>query len=264
MRIKHINLNESADYCARVCMIGPSEAAQLLKFNVNNRKLSPIKVDKLAQEMLADEWFATSCGVGFCTDSILGDGQHTLSAIVKSGKTVPVLVVDGLLPLSREKMDRNRTRSLADNLHRSGEAKDKRNVTVATFLASGGTGKAADCDIKAALNVHRDAIDAITKVFSSNEKGVSQVGVRAALVIAYEKHGERAIQFAKRVLSDLHDRSDDPALRLRKVLTADNSKGNYGGAGQVWSFRKTLYAFNAFVQGKYIARVYDADEVVSA
>lgn len=273
MRVGNLNLKELAEYRASVCMIGPQEATELLKRNTKNRKISGLKIAKLSIEMSADEWFATATGIGIDTDGVLTNGQHTLSAIVKSGKTVPVLVVCGLLPISREKEDRGKSRSLFDNFFLSGECGNRKEVEVATFLAkwpgqigSGGSSGPADSEVKASLEAHRDSIRAITPLFGSNRRGLSQAGVRGALVLAHEIHGQKAIDFANRFLSDLHDRADDPAFRLRKVLLGEASSHGpgFGGKQQVWAFKKTVAAFNAFAKGKRILRLYDAEEIVSA
>lgn len=268
MKIGNITIEEERDYRAAVCKIGPKEAAELLKRNTKNRKISQSKVERLAREMDSGEWYANSDGVGIDTQGVLTNGQHTLLGVVKSGKTIPLLVVTGLLPMAREKADRNRTRSLFDNLFLSGECDSRRKVEVAKFLSSAQlSGKAqADVDVKSALQVHREAIDATAPLFRCNSKGLTQAGVRAAIVLAYEIHGKKALEFCEKLLSDLHDRADEPAFRLRKVLLGDSTSrpAGKGGGQQSWAFKKTVAAFNAFVKGERILRLYDEDEIVSA
>jgi len=267
MKIGSLNLAELTEYWASVCTVSPQDAAELLKRNTKNRKISEGKIEKLAIEMASGEWFATATGIGIDTEGVITNGQHTLAAIAKSGKTVPVLVVTGLLPISREKEDRGKARTLFDNFFLSGECSNRKEVEVATFLAKppGGRGP-ADSDVKASLAAHREGIRAITPLFASNQRGLAQAGVRGAMVLAYEIHGQKAIDFTNRFLSDLHDRADDPAFRLRKTLLGEaSSKGpGFGGKQQAWAFKKTVAAFNAFVKGERILRLYDAEEIVSA
>lgn len=268
MKIGSLNLAELTEYRASVCTVSPQDAAELLKRNTKNRKISKSKIARLAIEILSDEWVATSTGIGIDKDGVLTNGQHTLAAIAQSGRAVPVLVVTGLLPISREKEDRGKARTLFDNFFLSGECLNRKEVEVAAFLAKRPStgGAPADADVKASLDAHRKAIEVITPIFASNQRGLAQAGVRGAMVLAYEIHGQKAVDFTNRFLSDLHDRADEPAFRLRKTLLGEaSSKGpGFGGNQQAWAFKKTVAAFNAFVKGERILRLYDAEEIVSA
>lgn len=251
-----------------VCMIGPKEALELLKRNTHNRKMSDSVIDKYVIEMRSGQWFATSSGIGFDDRGILTDGQQRLAAIVKFGDAVPMLVVTHLPAKSQMKQDRQRRRTLADVFLLSGICNSSRKVQVATFLASFENGvysTPADCQVEAALNNHINSINAVEECFTNHLRGIAQVGVRAAIVIAHEIHGKKAIEFAEKVKSEIHNRADDPAFRLRKYLigeTCSRRSVTSGGNNQVLSYRKTIYAFNAWIQGRKINSVHESAEVV--
>ena len=270
MKIGNIELQENAEIKASVCMIGPSEAKELLKRNTNNRKASEAVIQKYKTEMDMGEWYATSSGIGFDDNGVLTDGQQRLMAIVLHGKSVPLLCVTHLAPKSQIKQDRQRRRTLADVFFLSKICDDKEVVQVATFLAfqeNGGRFSPADAMVEAALSAHHDSLFATRAAFKKHEKGIGQVGFRAAIAIAYEVHGQKAIDFASLVRSELHTRSDDPAFRLRQCLlglTATRVKQHSGGGGrQIWAYKRALYAFNAWMMGRKISSVLEADDVVA-
>mgnify|MGYP003632744158 FL=1 len=96
--------------------ITPDKAKDMLVQNTRNyRKLSSAKVEVLSRELNADEWEATTQGVGFDTEGVLIDGQHRLSAIVSSDVTVPSMLVCYGLPLrAKNKIDVGNKRTFAD------------------------------------------------------------------------------------------------------------------------------------------------------
>ena len=50
-------------------------------------------VEKFAAEMTAGRWRLTHQGIAFDTEGKLIDGRHRLLAVIRSGATVPMLVV---------------------------------------------------------------------------------------------------------------------------------------------------------------------------
>jgi hypothetical protein len=97
--------------------VTPAMAAQYLKANTNNpRKLNKMNLKRLKTELTGGLWVATTQGVGFDTDGVLVDGQHTLTAIVDTGVTAEnLLVCYNLSPKSRYKIDVGRKRDLSDH-----------------------------------------------------------------------------------------------------------------------------------------------------
>jgi hypothetical protein len=67
-----------------VC-VTPEYAAALLQRNANNRNLRSTVVDHYAEQMKRNEWKATHQAIAVGADGNVIDGQHRLSAIVKSG-----------------------------------------------------------------------------------------------------------------------------------------------------------------------------------
>ena len=104
-----------SDQFSAIEPITPDLAALLLQGNVRNRKISGVLVDALARDMQTGNWKLTHQGIALDKDGRLLDGQHRLTAVVKSGCTVKMLVTYNVVPDAFEVVDvNNRPRSMSD------------------------------------------------------------------------------------------------------------------------------------------------------
>lgn len=88
-------MNMEANLQARVETITPDMAREYLKFNSMNRPLNDKTVNFYAQEMRAGNWKLNGEAICFGKNGALLNGQHRLSAIVKSGKEIQTMVIRG-------------------------------------------------------------------------------------------------------------------------------------------------------------------------
>ncbi len=102
--------------------IGPEEAQRLLEGQTRNRRIRRGHVRQMARAMQNGEWCQNGEAIKLDTEGRLRDGQHRLTAIVESGITVEMLVIDGLPPESQETMDMGIRRTMADLLRLRNEA----------------------------------------------------------------------------------------------------------------------------------------------
>lgn len=93
--------------------ITPDQAKEYLKCNNINRPVVQTAVDKYANLMERGEWKLNGEALCF-TEGALVNGQHRLLAIIKSGKTIPMLVVRGCEDGSFLTYDQGRSRTAAD------------------------------------------------------------------------------------------------------------------------------------------------------
>lgn len=114
--------------------ITPEMAARWLKFNVKNRNIRRQDVDRYKRDMIADNWHLDGSPIRFAKDGALLDGQHRLTAIVESGKTVTMLVVRGISADAQSVMDTGRRRTASDALAINGH-KHSSTVAAAALLA---------------------------------------------------------------------------------------------------------------------------------
>lgn len=77
-------------------IISPDLAAQYLKLNTKNRIINWPHVDFLASQMSCGLYRNNGDTIRFTKSNVLADGQHRLHAIIKSGISIPMLIVTGL------------------------------------------------------------------------------------------------------------------------------------------------------------------------
>jgi len=99
--------------------IGPEQAATLLKLNHNNRLLNMTTVIRYASDMSTGRWRNVGDPIRFNGTDLL-DGQHRLSAIVMSGVTLEMYVIDGLTQDDMAVIDTGKPRTLGDTLRWAG------------------------------------------------------------------------------------------------------------------------------------------------
>jgi hypothetical protein len=117
---------------AEIQTVTPGRAEQWLGRNEKNRSVSKAKVDKLAAEMNRGAWTVSPDAIAFAPDGRLLNGQHRLTALLRTGMVLDFLVVYGLPDESQLVMDDSKTRTVADQLY----MRDETNyVTLAGALA---------------------------------------------------------------------------------------------------------------------------------
>lgn len=94
--------------------VTPDMARVMLEANEANRSVRYRVVDKYARDMTAGRWHYAGDPIRFAEDGTLLDGQHRLRAIVKSGKSQPMLVIRGLPREAQSVMDTGARRTAAD------------------------------------------------------------------------------------------------------------------------------------------------------
>lgn len=105
---------------AELIDVTPEMAKEWLTHNKRNRNLRDNRVGTYAAAMDADDWMVTGDGPKFTTDGRLINGQHTLEAVVASGKTVRMFVFFDMPAEAQLVMDMGAKRTVADALKFSG------------------------------------------------------------------------------------------------------------------------------------------------
>jgi hypothetical protein len=104
--------------------ITPELAQKYLNQNKLNRVIRPYHVKQLADDMRRDDFPENGeNGVTFDWNGNIAGGQHTLMAIVDSGKTVTLRVTRGVPPEVRHTMNDSLKQRFADDLHAAGVGK---------------------------------------------------------------------------------------------------------------------------------------------
>lgn len=230
-----------------IVTVTPEMAREWLKLNVaNNRTIRRTDVEAYKELIKDDRWLLTPEGIQFNVNGRLIDGQHRLTAIAESGKSVQMVVWHNVPVAAMEYLNTGRTRSLADVL-----------------TVTGGVG----ADVSARHMVSRAAViydlhhpkDGLRKQTvqhydwvkerylediawagrnypggAGGNVGVLTRKVRAApimgaLALAHKKNPEEIETFTRRLDTGLELTDNDPAYALRRYLDG----GDMGGINRL-------------------------------
>jgi hypothetical protein len=98
-------------------LITPELAKEYLKRNIANfRKFSEATVDKYIDELINGYWMTNHQGIAFDVNNVLADGQHRLTAIIRTGIPIYMPVTFELPPVSKMTMDQGKKRTTNDAL----------------------------------------------------------------------------------------------------------------------------------------------------
>lgn len=165
---------------SQVMNITPEQAEKFLMRNTSNRSINWARVNAYANDMKSGQWKLNGEAIVFSENGSLRNGQHRLWAIVKSGVTVPIVVIDGVDD-NTILYDRGRTRSIVDTITIEGyENKDLVNsyfVAVAKFHYTRQTWakKIADSQVKEFIKKHADTLLQLREITT---KGGKKSGIK--------------------------------------------------------------------------------------
>tara|TARA_R100000700_G_scaffold24437_1_gene31353 strand:+ start:373 stop:1230 length:858 start_codon:yes stop_codon:yes gene_type:complete len=101
--------------------ISPDYARQILNNkNNSNRTIRKPNVARLVTAIENGEWQITNQGIAFDSNGNLLDGQHRLEAIIKTGKTLKIMVARNMKPAIFNAVDVGAARSAGDILYIAG------------------------------------------------------------------------------------------------------------------------------------------------
>lgn len=142
------------DVRVSIVRVTPDLAKQWLEFNTKNRPLNDRHVKHMADVMTAGDMVFNGETIIFDTNGVLLNGQHQLTACVKSGRTFDKLVVRNVSPDAFDTLDSGRKRKVADMLSMAGEPNSS-NVAAAisalvAFVDLGGNITGTTCQARSA------------------------------------------------------------------------------------------------------------------
>jgi hypothetical protein len=237
----------------QIMQVTPQLAEQFLMKNESNRKLMPVVVARYVREMLSGNWQETHQGIAFYEDGTLADGQHRLSAIVKAGITVNMVVTFGLTKPASLGMDEGVIRSVADKIAISGEKwATKDAMAMINLMFFYGKKKSAS-EIKKITNPEIiSSIEIVCEAMGGRKlKGISSAPVMAALAMANLCGIDQKIifEFSSVLKSGINrEQGDISVILLRNTLLASQRK--HGGTERERVMRLVQNALRA-----YIARI---------
>lgn len=240
-----------------VRLITPADAEEILNKNDKNRQIAKGIVDKYVRDMEAGNWALNGQTIKIGKTGRLLDGQHRLSACVKSGKSFHAIVVKGLNDEVFDTFDVGNKRSLAQILSDMGEsntallaASVRQLWQLENRLVQARTVTPSVNEILDTLEKHPDLRKSVSGGNSYRKLGSPSqlVALNYCFIRASEA---RANEFNERLIHGDELKRGSPILALRDALIEDrnNPKSRMPPAERI---AITIKAWNAFWEGAEI------------
>jgi hypothetical protein len=233
--------------------VTPEMAAAWLETNENNRSHRKLQVAKYAKDMREGRWGFVADPIRFSDTGKLLDGQHRLRAIVESGVTIKIAVVEGLDPDTQQYMDSGIKRTVGDQMKIDGRDFGTRLAAAArqvmSMLERNVGGSMAHYSTPEVVQFCRDNPSIQDAVLLVN--GISKVsGIRPAIAggCAYFgniMHPVATAKFFEDVMSGVGQRATSPALLLRNRLAVSERGVDAAVIPQTWLI---LHALNLYFE----------------
>lgn len=205
--------------------ITPKIAAKMIESNSkNNRKLRRNVYEGYARAMEAGAWYEKPTAICFMTDGTLGNGHHTLHAIVKSGKDQQHLVARNVPQDVIAAMDIGAKRSVADIGRFMGHGEfTSRRVAMLRVMVYGPT-DSINRQFPELFDKYTEHEEAIEFTFNNiaQRKGVSAVVMAMIARAWYRVDKERLAKFCEMLNTGMASASKDNAvIRLRDWIASN-------------------------------------------
>ena len=242
-----------------IVYITPEQADNWLKHtNTRNRNASNATVDAYARDMREGSWELTSQGISFYENNVLADGQHRLMAIVRSGKTIPMLVTTGLPQSAINGIDQHKIRRVNDVLTLKQDYGDVTTVDVATLRLCYSYVKSGVTLVESMLRENTNELNLINKVFGrSSNNPVSSAIFRAATLMAL-KSGvpeDKICEFYRVLSTGMAEKPEHAIIiSLRDAAMKGDFKKGGDSVRRVY-VRRVQKAMQKFVAGEVMSRI---------
>lgn len=250
----------SANVKTRVLKLTPSRAQGFLDSMVANRKLSDRRVEMLADALSRGEYVFNGDPLKFNSQGRMVDGQHRCAAVIKSGVSIPILIVENLKPSAIETIDGGKPRSMSDRLQMKGYIYTNEIASLALLLwkyRNGlvtGTRKTTPTAHQLFEFIKKDPQIAVSAKFSSNYN----LPFLTKRFVAFLHHRIHAIdksvwpEFWEALSEGTGLDENDPLLVLRNLLLrAKLSRVRHLSPTVTWAF--CIKAWNAWYNQEEVA-----------
>jgi hypothetical protein len=224
--------------------ISPEDAAGLMARNFErNRMIRPVWVSLLSRMMAERRFYPSHQGIAFDEEDRLIDGQHRLSAIIRSGVGQWLLVATGVPRQSVFAMDLHARRNAKDQIHvisEDGFSPSYSDIAAARMMFNGAacpSGRAAQLEGQVLLDFLRRHWEAIDFSRMNERFKLSSAPIRAAIGRAYYHVDRGRLRTFKDILlGDIVTAKGDVAPALLREYLFSSRSSNRG-----WMFRSEIY-----------------------
>lgn len=244
------------DMVLTVETVTPAVAARWLTLNDGNRRLRTTVVAQYATDMTDGNWHRKPVAICFDQEGRLGNGQHTLSAIVKSGEPQELLIARHVDRKSIAMMDRGIQRTINDVAKFLGSELEGRRAGIARILAYGNIdtyGQSFDMLFNAYM-FYKEPIDFVVdqspKMIGLNNQ------VLAVCAKAYYSIPSHVITRFIEIMrtGEAAGEHENAAIRLRDFCRG--LRGANTRALRLETYNKAMSALASFAAGKPMSKVY--------
>ena len=249
---------------ARIEVITPEKATQVLASHENYRPLSPRRMDAYSARMRDGDWHFNSMLQFDCSGELV-DGQNRLAAVVSSGLPQAFVCLYNVPPDAAAAIDNGQNRSRGHVL------RAERGVANGTMLGALATGIEYGPRPPGSLTLnsvmlnlydkHKSVIDAIVR----NGLHIGGMTVSAVVAIpfgrAMEAHPERQQELLDCMTAMYEMRFTSPrmeGIRLFWSWLMANRKASGGAPYRAAVYMKLARAIEAFLNGERLAKLYAA------
>lgn len=255
-----------SDIVTTIETISPGVAKSYLEKNKCNRSMSRLHKDKLSRAMQAGEFRTTHQGIAFDVNGDLVDGQHRLTAVVDSGKTVTMLVTRGLPMEAKPLVDNQiRTRSIFDGLSMAGDTWISRDaVTVSRLwmqlLSQGRHSTPSYHEVRDFIDGHKDSIHAAITAARGNTILKNGCVMTMVAIANHSGHGEAIEGWIEVIRTGVATEDwQTSALRFRDwwLTTPHNGGANV----RVGYCRRIFSSMLAWKERRGLTKLYEAKSI---
>ena len=244
-------------------IVTPDLAKSFLSRNINNRKMNLRAVARYAEDMSRGAWKIKPVAICFDESGRLGNGQHTLQAIIDSNTSQPLLIARNVPRESIAMMDVGQKRTISDIANFVGSELNSPHAAVVKILLARGV-KVNSCtnysfsQLMDGYEFYKDAVDfAFDAGGTAKRVGVNALTRAVAAMAWYTRDKDRIASFLQCVgKGDVTESSDLAATRLREFFL----KTSIGSSKmRAESFNKAKTALDWFLLGKSPSKLYGSE-----
>ena len=240
--------------------ITPQQASAILTTaNHKNRTIKPATVEQYTRAMQSGDWKISDSIIGFDESGRLVNGQHRLSALVKSGTTQHFFVARGLPASAVATFDQGRNRTASDTLRFNGLDYPRSFIewtrAVENYRAGANT-KLSVAELVRQIGERELALTFVADHTTRTIKGVTSAPVMAAVVLSYESVSDEVLSsFIQQLVSGFDANGDSNVLiaRFARALLAEG--GSRSSTERLALTHKTAALISAFAENNQISRM---------
>ena len=244
-------------------VVTPELASQILERNTSNRNIRQHRVMQMASDMANGRWVENGETIKIATDGTLIDGQHRLWAVVESGKSIPLVIIENLPKEAQATIDIGSQRTVADVVGMRGVSNANLLSAIATLVLkyqqipdNVWSGPAAAITKPMVVEFIEQNLPLLQQA-TAMAMDLGHIRLRnsaygaAVFVIASQGSSEYLEDFHRGVQTGAELGMKDPRLVLRNY--ALNRNQQHTGWVSQQTMAVVLKAFNAYVRGKEVS-----------